>query len=333
MSHSLLRDLIDRVRRESNGLSKEPFSIIIDETTDITRSEQVSFCLRFCNNKMQSEEVFLGFHKTSRTDAETLFNLVKSSLMSFGLSLSGVRGQAYDGASNMAGRQAVSRQRFSLKILRQSISIALDTNQIWSIPEVALALVRMNAVVHFIRNSPKKLDKFKDMVAQVEVGEIALNNHNLRPLCPTRWVMRLPAVDSFLEHYASILEYLETLKEDATEPSENRATADSFLQNLETFLMYFSLRVVQKLLHIVHPIHTMCQGRRVTTGDVRRWVNTTTLSLSAEANMINANLLYDAMKKVTLKTLHLDMPALPRAKRARACLSTAATTEEHKHFT
>ena len=186
-------------------MPKEPFfSIIFDETTDITRSEQVSFCLRFCNSKMESEEVFLGFQKTSRIDAETLFNLVKSSLMSFGLSLSRFRGQAYDGASNMAGRH----NGLQAKVLAEN-------------------------------------------------------------------------------------------------------------------------RVVQKLLQIVHPIHTMCQGWRVTTGDVRQWVNTTTLSLSADANMINANLLYDAMKKVTLETLHLDMPALPRAKRARACVSTAAITDKH----
>ena len=80
--------------------------------------------------------------------------------------------------------------------------------------------------------------------------------------------------------------------------------------------------------HIVHPIHTISQGRRATTEDVRLWVNTTTLSLSAEANIINANVLYDAMKEVTLETLHLDMPALPRAKRARGCVSTAAITED-----
>ena len=129
------------------------------------------------------------------------------------------------------------------------------------------------------------------MVAQVEVCEIALNNHNLSPLCLTRWGMLLTAVDSFLEHYASILESLETLKEDAIEPFEIKATTDSFLQNLETFLMYFSLCEVQKLLQIVHPIQTMCQGRRVTTGDARRWVNTTTLTLSAKANIINANVL------------------------------------------
>ena len=75
----------------------------------------------------------------------------------------------------------------------------------------------------------------------------------------------------------------------------------------------------------------MCQGSRVTIGDVRRWVNTTTLSLSAEANMINANLLYDAMKKVTLETIHLDMLALPRAKRARACGSTAYGNKRGTH--
>ncbi|KAI6658904.1 Zinc finger MYM-type protein 1-like [Oopsacas minuta] len=126
---SLLRDLKDRVRRESNGLSKEPlFSIIIDETTDINRSEQV-FCLSFCKSKMKSEEVFLGFHKTSRTDAETLFNLVKSSLMSFELSLLGVRGQGYNGVANIAGRH----NGLQTKVLAENskaiyLYIALDTN-------------------------------------------------------------------------------------------------------------------------------------------------------------------------------------------------------------
>ena len=122
--------------------------------------------------------------------------------MIFRLSLSGVRGQAYDGASNMAGRhnglQALAENFKAIYFycFRHQLNLVVQ-DSLKSIPEVALTLVRMNAVVHFIRNSPKKLDKFKDMVAQVEVGEIALNNHNLRPLCPTRLV-RLSAVDNFL---------------------------------------------------------------------------------------------------------------------------------------
>ena len=48
-------------------------------------------------------EVFLGFHQTSRTNSENLLNLVKTSLMSFVLPFSCIRGQGYDGASNMSG--------------------------------------------------------------------------------------------------------------------------------------------------------------------------------------------------------------------------------------
>ena len=106
LAHALLRSLISRIRDESVGLSKEPvFSIIIDETTDINRIEQVAICVRFCNKDMESEEVFIGFHQTSRTDANTMLKLVKDSLLTFGLPFSGIRGQGYDGASNMSGRE------------------------------------------------------------------------------------------------------------------------------------------------------------------------------------------------------------------------------------
>ena len=163
LSHSVLRNLVDRIKTESIGKSKEPlFSIIIDETSDINHSEQVSFCVRFCNSKIESEEVFFEFHKTSRTDSETLFNMGKSSLLSFGLSLSGVRGQGYDGASNMAGRQnglqakilAENRKALYLYCFDHQLYLIIQ-DSLKPVLEVALALERMNTVVHFIKNSPK----------------------------------------------------------------------------------------------------------------------------------------------------------------------------------
>ena len=110
--------------------------------------------------------------------------------------------------------------------------------------------------------------------------------------------------------------------------------ADNLLQNLETFQMYFCLRVVQKLLQVVHPIHKMCQGWRATAGDVKLWVNSLSLSLFAEGNNpANANALYDAVKIVTLETLQLNLPALPRAKRAGGARGNSSAgdpvTEEH----
>ena len=56
------------------------------------------------------------------------------------------------------------------------------------------------------KKSPKKWNKFKDVLTQIEVGEFQRNTHMMRPLWPTRWVMHLPAVDA-LTHYAATLEF------------------------------------------------------------------------------------------------------------------------------
>ena len=60
------------------------------------------------------------------------------------------------------------------------------------IPEVVNALEKMNAVVHFIKNSPKKWQKFQMIVEETNVNDNHMNQKLLRPLCPTGWVMRLP---------------------------------------------------------------------------------------------------------------------------------------------
>ena len=93
LAHALLRSLIARIRTVSVGLSKVPvFSIIIDETTEINRIEKVAICVRFCNKDMESEEVFIEFDQTFGNDANTLFKLVKNSLLTFGLPFSGIWG-------------------------------------------------------------------------------------------------------------------------------------------------------------------------------------------------------------------------------------------------
>ena len=160
LAHALLRILIARIRTESVGLSKEPvFSIIIDETTDINRIEQVAICVRFCNKDMESEEVFIGFHQTSRTDANTMLKLVNDSLLTFGLPFSGIRGQGYDGASNVSGREnglqakvlTENPKALYLYCFGHQLNLVVQ-DSLKAIPEVSIALERMHAVVQFIKN-------------------------------------------------------------------------------------------------------------------------------------------------------------------------------------
>ena len=56
----------------------------------------------------------------------------------------------------------------------------------------------------------------------------------------------------------------------------------------------------------------MC--RKATTRDVKCWINSLAISLSAEGgNLVNAKSLYDCIKLSALLTFQLDLPPLPRA--------------------
>ena len=63
---------------------------------------------------------------------------------------------------------------------------------------------------------------------------------------------------------------------------------------------------------MVNPIHKISQSRKVTTGELKDWVNSLVVSLSAESvNLDNDQSLDDCVKLSALDTLQLDLPALP----------------------
>ena len=77
-------------------------SIVVDETSDICRTEQVAVCLRYVFEG-DTGESFVGFYSTPSTEGETLFELVKDVFRKLGLSLEKVVAECFDGASNMSG--------------------------------------------------------------------------------------------------------------------------------------------------------------------------------------------------------------------------------------
>ena len=126
--------------------------------------------------------------------------------------------------------------------------------------EMENTLKIMKGVITFIRSSPKQFEVFKDMVA---IQEHTTDRHELRPMCPTKWVMRLSSVDSLLIHYSTVLDKLEMSENDGSLKADKRAEARVYVRCLEEFSTYFHIRVFQKLLYNTNPIHTMCQGREV----------------------------------------------------------------------
>ena len=79
------------------------FSIMMDETRDVSGKEQASIIIRFVDSNDVIQERLLSFCATSKTDAASLFTLLETSLTTEGLKLENVIGQCYDGASNVRG--------------------------------------------------------------------------------------------------------------------------------------------------------------------------------------------------------------------------------------
>ncbi|XP_058751038.1 uncharacterized protein LOC131624064 [Vicia villosa] len=79
------------------------FFVLIDESRDISVKEQMTVMLRFLNDKGKVGEQFISLHHVKYTTSEALKDALYGILDRHTLSISRIRGQGYDGASNMRG--------------------------------------------------------------------------------------------------------------------------------------------------------------------------------------------------------------------------------------
>ena len=95
------RNILDRVRRA------KLFSVVADEATDSSNKQQLALALRYVDpGNLQIREYLVEFIEcdngvTGRAIAERITGFIQSS----GLDPTKLRGQAYDGAGNMAGKR------------------------------------------------------------------------------------------------------------------------------------------------------------------------------------------------------------------------------------
>ena len=92
------------------------FSVMMDETTDVSHKEQVSIFIRFLTENdgdLVIEERLLSIVDTACT-GEALAKLLTECLTKHGLRIEDVVGQGYDGGSNMRGAQKGVQARIKM---------------------------------------------------------------------------------------------------------------------------------------------------------------------------------------------------------------------------
>lgn len=210
----------------------EYFSVIVDESTDASRQEQVSLCARFVDRNCEPQELFLGFYATDETSAQTLATIIIDSLQRLNLSLDKLRGQCYDGASNMAGRvggvQALLKHKQPMAGFVHCAAHRLNLATLTAVtPKLKSALGEASGVIEFIRSSPKRLALFDKEQDEGSAG--------LRSFCRTRWTCNERSLQSLVTNWTSVLATLAVIEQDPATPTEPTAKARGFRREMEDF--------------------------------------------------------------------------------------------------
>ncbi|XP_042016322.1 zinc finger MYM-type protein 1-like [Salvia splendens] len=109
ISPTIQKDIINCCAKETtkqivDKLGVDYFAILAEESSDVSQKEQLSLCLRYVQRKTGLVvERFIGLAHVGDTTALSLRSAIISLLMEHSLSPSKIRGQGYDGTSNMKG--------------------------------------------------------------------------------------------------------------------------------------------------------------------------------------------------------------------------------------
>ena len=87
--------------------SAEMFSIMADECTYVSNTEQLAICFLWVNRKLEVHKEFVGLFTIANISASTIVAALRDCLLRLNLKLSRCRGQCHNGASNMSGQVCV----------------------------------------------------------------------------------------------------------------------------------------------------------------------------------------------------------------------------------
>ncbi|XP_030486911.2 uncharacterized protein LOC115703821 [Cannabis sativa] len=152
--------------REEIGDAK--FSVIVDEARDESKKEQMSIVLRFVDKDGYVQERFFGLIHVKDTAALTLKEGIFSILSNYSLDLQSIRGQGYDGASNMRGQwnglQALILSEcpyaYYVHCFAHRLQLALVAASREVIP-VHQFFTKLNSIVNIVGASCKRNDQLK----------------------------------------------------------------------------------------------------------------------------------------------------------------------------
>ena len=138
---------------------------------------KVVFVLRWVDSTLTVHEDFLGLYEVNSIEAATLVKVLKDCLLRLNISMNKVRGQCYDGASNMAGiRQGVATvvqeeqsNAFLTHCYGHSLNLA-TSDMVKGCTTMKKMLDTVQEITKLVKYSPRRQALFEKLKEEIAPG-------------------------------------------------------------------------------------------------------------------------------------------------------------------
>ncbi|KAM2464651.1 hypothetical protein ACFX1W_003848 [Malus domestica] len=259
-----------------DGLKDIFFSILMDEARDVSVKEQMAMVLRYVDDNGHVIERFVGIQHVTDTTSSSLKDAIDTLSSRNGLSISKLRGQGYDGASNMRGelnglKTKILREQpcaYYVHCFAHQLQLALVAVAKKNI-DIASFFATANSVVNHVGASCKRRDSLRGQLQEELV--IAFENDclitgrglnqetSLKRAGDTRWNSHYGTLINIISMFSSVVHVLQMVIDD--NPNESAGEANKLMRVILTFEFVFHLFLMKVILGLTNDLSQALQRK------------------------------------------------------------------------
>ncbi|XP_021770498.1 zinc finger MYM-type protein 1-like [Chenopodium quinoa] len=276
--HVYARKVQNSIREE---IGDAKFCLIVDESRDISKKEQMALVVRYVDRSGLVRERFLDLVHVKDTTSKTLKREICAVLSHHNLNLQNIRGQGYDGASNMRGEwnglQALFMKEcpyaYYIHCLAHQLQLALVAAS-REVPQIHTFFQQLIFVVNVVTSSSKRHDELQaTQLAEIEhlveiegleTGKGLNQIGTLQRPGDTRWSSHYKSISSLLRMYCATRLVLANIASEGTTYAQ-RGDALNGVKLLMSFEFVFNIHVVKEIMAITDGL---CQALQLKTQDI-----------------------------------------------------------------
>ncbi|XP_057808789.1 uncharacterized protein LOC131023262 [Salvia miltiorrhiza] len=231
-----------------NDIGDKVFTIMIDEARDVLLKEQMGVVFRYVNGEGCVIERFIGIAHVVDICSHSLKDAISDLFEKHGLYLSKLRGQGYDGATNIRASIIIAKNIMSVKDFCSYVSMIVHTTGASCKRKDQLRMLQHERLM-------------KELNDEVRISGRGQNQEtSLAKPGDTRWASHYFTLLRLCAMWPSVERVLENVRDD-TISSEVRSTARGLLGKMNNYEFVFVMHLMKYLLGIKNELSFALQKK------------------------------------------------------------------------